>query len=60
MNNIDITHYPEIRIFLKESSFGYRPQKFAVFEPDELQRFLCQADDNEFLVWKVRDIGELL
>jgi len=53
-HNVDI-HYPELMTFLRTCKFGYQPQKLLVFEQDDLQRFLAEADDNEFLAVKVRD-----
>lgn len=51
--NVDI-RYPEVKSFLKWCKFGYFPQKGLVFQPDEIRRFLCEADDYEFLGVKVR------
>lgn len=51
-HNIDIS-YPEVMTFLRTSKFGYVPQKCSVFQPDEIQRFLSEADDKEFLSVKV-------
>lgn len=51
-NEIDIS-YPELKSFLRVTSSGYLPQKYNVFQPDEIRQFLSEADDNEFLVVKV-------
>lgn len=52
--NIDIS-YPSMKSFLKTSSFAYLPRKSTVFRPDEIQRFLSEADDREYLAVKVND-----
>lgn len=51
-HDIDITD-PEIKSFLKTSSFAYLPRKCVAFRPDEIKRFLSEAADNEFLAFKV-------
>lgn len=54
-DNIDIC-YPELITFLKASSFGYVSQKLSVFRLDDLRRFLSEAEDDDFLAVKVRNI----
>lgn len=50
--NVDIS-YPEVKTFLRKTASGYLPQKSYVFQPDDIQRFLREASDNEFLASKV-------
>lgn len=51
--NINI-NYPKVVAFLKKKSVGYRPKKSKVFERCEIDKFLEDADDNLYLMMKVK------
>lgn len=51
--NINI-NYPKVLAYLKKKSIGYRPKKSKVFERNDIERFLQDADDDMFLMMKVR------
>lgn len=53
-HNVDIK-YPKLIAYLKKNSVGYRPKKSNVFQPDDIQKFLSDADDANFLAIKVTD-----
>lgn len=55
-HDVDIS-YPELKAFLRRTSSGYVPQKCSVFQSDEIRRFLSEADDNEFLFFKVSEVA---
>lgn len=56
-NNIDISSYNRLKLFLKEKSIGYESKKCKVFSADEIQRFLTEAPDEEYLAMKVNKIS---
>lgn len=51
-HNIDI-NYPKLLSLLKKFAVGYTAKKSNVFEPNEIDKFLSEAPDNEFLATKV-------
>lgn len=51
--NIDITRYSKLVPFLKKKSVGYRSKKSKVLTRDDVQRFLVEADDENYLLIKV-------
>ena len=61
--------FRHVSVFLKQQSVGHRPKKFKVFTLEEMQRFLDDGSDDEYLLQKVifivgifggRRIGELV
>lgn len=55
-NNIDISRYPKVIAFLKRKSVGYKPKKSRVLNKEEIDKFLSEAEDNIYLVTKVRKL----
>ncbi|KAJ3643905.1 hypothetical protein Zmor_026587 [Zophobas morio] len=51
--NIDISRFHQVSAFLKQQSVGHRPKKSNVFTPEEMERFLDNASDDEYLLQKV-------
>lgn len=51
--NINISKFPKLRAFLKRKNDGYKPKKSNVFTREEINRFLAEADDSNFLLMKV-------
>lgn len=45
--------------FLKRNETGYEPKKSKVFLPEEIRRFLTQADDKTYLAAKVRTLQNI-
>lgn len=52
--NVDISKHNQLIAFLKRKADGYKPKKSKVFSKEEIARFLKEADDETFLLSKVR------
>lgn len=52
-DNIDITSYDRLLSFLKENSVGFESEKFKIFTTEEINRFLTEAPDHDYLLMKV-------
>lgn len=52
-NNLDISKYERLRIFLKKNSDGYKPKKSKMFSTEEINDFLRNAPDSKYLLTKV-------
>lgn len=52
-NDIDIGKYKKLIAFLKKKMKGYRSKKSEVFTTDQVNKFLNEASDNEYLLEKV-------
>lgn len=52
-NNVNIGNYAKLRAFLKRKSHGYRPRKSKIFTSEEINRFITEAPDNQYLLAKV-------
>lgn len=51
--NIDASRFSKLIAFLKRKSDGYKPKKSKIFVKEELDRFILEAPDQEFLMMKV-------
>lgn len=51
--NIDISTYGNLRSFLKNMNCGFKPKKSKVFTPEEMQSYLQDAPDEQYLDVKV-------
>lgn len=51
--NVDIGKYPKLVAFLKRKNEGYKAKKASVFTPQEIEQFLREAPDDNFLATKV-------
>jgi integrase len=51
--NVDIGNFPKTVAYLKRLSVGYEPKKSKTFTSEELQRFMTNAPDEEWLLSKV-------
>jgi hypothetical protein len=52
-HNIDLSKYPKLTPYLKRNSVGYQPKKAKIFRHEEMDRFLLEAPDEQFLMKKV-------
>ncbi|KAJ8983594.1 hypothetical protein NQ317_004231 [Molorchus minor] len=52
-DNIDISKFPKLIVFLKRTGDGYQAKKSKILTKSEIDRFLSSADDKEFLMIKV-------
>lgn len=52
-NNVDIAKYAKLKAFLKRKSDGYRPKESKIFTSEEINKFIKEAPDNEYLLTKV-------
>lgn len=53
-NQIDISSYKKLLAFLKMKAKGFQSKKAAVFTREEIQKFLTEAPDAEYLAAKVK------
>lgn len=51
--NIDIGKYKSVIAFVKRKNEAYVPKKAAVFQPHEIEKFLLDALDQDWLAMKV-------
>ncbi|KAJ3634683.1 hypothetical protein MTP99_007629 [Tenebrio molitor] len=51
--NIDISKYPKLMAFLERNSDGYQAKKSKVLTRDQMEIFLSEANDNEYLMIKI-------
>jgi hypothetical protein len=58
--NIDISKYPKLMAFLKRNSDGYQAKKSKVLTRDQMEIFLSEANDNEYLMIKVKSYKNYL
>lgn len=53
-DNVDIGTFSRLLEFIKKNSVGFESEKFKVFTPEEINRFLVEAPDHDYLLMKVR------
>lgn len=53
--NLDISKFYKLIGYLKRKSAGYQPKKSKCFSRDQIDKFLLEAPDKEFLLMKVSD-----
>jgi hypothetical protein len=58
--NIDISKYPKLMAFLERNSDGYQAKKSKVLTRDQMEIFLSEANDNEYLMIKVKSYKNYL
>lgn len=51
--------YPKLIAFLKRQNQGYKPNKAKTFSREEVNKFLLEAPDNNYLLMKVRYFQEV-
>lgn len=51
--NCDISKFPRLQAFLKRQSQGYQPKKSKILDSADIDRFLLEADDLQYLANKV-------
>lgn len=51
--NVDISKYPKVVSFLKRQSVGYKAKKSKVLTKEEVDKFMEEADNNNYLLIKV-------
>lgn len=59
-HNIDIKTYSNLQAYLKRLSEGYKPNKSPVFTAPNVERFLNEAPDSQFLAVKVSNLQQIL
>ena len=59
-DDVDISRYSKLVLFLKRNSGGYQAKKSKVLTRSEIETFLLTADDNEFLMIKVKTLTDYL
>ncbi|XP_063972557.1 uncharacterized protein LOC135160192 [Diachasmimorpha longicaudata] len=52
-DKIDISSYKKLNVFLKLQSTGFKSKQTKVLTPNDIERFLNEAPDNQFLATKV-------
>ncbi|XP_011301821.1 uncharacterized protein [Fopius arisanus] len=53
-DKIDISSYKKLNSFLRLQSTGYKSKQTKVLTPTDIERFLNEAPDNQFLATKVK------
>ncbi|KAJ3655194.1 hypothetical protein Zmor_014331 [Zophobas morio] len=51
--NLDISKFCKVTAYLKRKSTGYQPKKSKCLSRDQIDKFLLEAPDKEFLLMKV-------
>lgn len=51
--NIDISRFGKLFLFLKRTSDGYKPKKAKILSEEQVTKFLLEADDQKWLLEKV-------
>lgn len=59
-HKVDISSYSALHTLLKEKSEGYEPKKSKTFSTEEIKRFIENAPDNKYLLYKVLKILYLI
>ena len=52
-HKIDISKYLRLITFIKHKNAGYQPKKSNIFTREEITKFLTEAPDDCYLMWKV-------
>jgi hypothetical protein len=52
--NLDLSKYTNLIAFLKRQSEGYRAKKSKSFSKENIEKFLTTANDEDYLMQKVR------
>ncbi|KAJ8914670.1 hypothetical protein NQ315_017367 [Exocentrus adspersus] len=52
--NIDVSKFYKLSAFLKRKSEGYKPKKAKVLTLDQIDKFLLEAPDKDFLMINAR------
>lgn len=52
--NVDISQYNKLQAYLKSHSKGYVPKKSRILEAENVNRFIVEAEDKQYLAIKVR------
>lgn len=55
-HNVNISDYSKLIAFLKKKNVGFQSKKANVFTADEVQKFLDEAPDEEYLAIKVNQL----
>lgn len=53
-HNVNIKNYSQLIAFLKQNAEGYQSKQANVFTGDEVNRFISEAPDDQFLAVKVK------
>lgn len=56
-NDVNIANYPKLRAYLKRQSDGFKSKKSKTFSAQDINKFLVEASDTEFLFMKVRKLN---
>lgn len=51
--NLDISRFSKVIAYLKKASVGYQPIQSKTLSRDDIQRFMSEAPDEEYLLTKV-------
>lgn len=52
-HDVDIFKYQKLRSFLKRQAEGYRPKKSKILTKEQVNKFIQEASDREYLMMKV-------
>lgn len=53
-NNVDVSKYATLAAFLKRKSDGFQSKKSKILTSNDIERFLNEAPDDQYLATKVR------
>ncbi len=51
--DVDISKYPKVKVFLKKKSEGHKPMQAKMFSKEEIRKFIFEAPDFDQLATKV-------
>ncbi|XP_050302263.1 uncharacterized protein LOC126740331 [Anthonomus grandis grandis] len=52
-HDVDISEYSKLRAFLKQQAHAYKPKKSKILTKEEINKFIQEAPDKEYLMIKV-------
>ena len=52
-HNFDISKYIKLTAFIKQENIGYKPKKSNIFTREDINTFLIEAPDKNYLLLKV-------
>lgn len=58
-HNLNLKKFTKLLAYIKEQNSGYKPTKSSIFTREDVNRFLMEAPDEKYLMWKVSNCFNL-